>query len=189
LTNAAPGTVVVCADAAGDVANDLGSIPEIKLPGTDLSRVELALGMEQITVTFTATERLPIDAGPSPLGGEASILWYVLTRSGDESAYLLQVELFGSHWFMDAQDLVAARWAGVTERPARNRRFAPPVARDRTLVAAVPLAELPGLSAPLTWTAGTEWGDFDVYGDACPDRTAGQPRHPSSRLIAPGRLP
>lgn len=158
----------LCEDGVGDVADADRSLPEVKVPGTDLTGVVLALDADRIRITFTATERIPIDAGPSDLGDEASILWYVLTNSDEGGSYLLQAELIGTHWYTDAFDL-EQRAAGAERGLPRSQRFEKPVISEKTVSVTFPLTELPTFAVPLTWSAGTEWGDFDIYGDACPD--------------------
>jgi hypothetical protein len=190
MTNASVGSVAICRDGIGDVTTTSGSLPDVKMPGMDLAAVEVVLGTDALTVTFTASERIPFDAGMSPLGGEASLLWYLLTRTEDAASYLLQAELVGAHWYAGALDLVEARRVAPGRSPElRSRRFDVPSAHDRAVTAVFRREELPGLDAPLIWVAGTEWSDFDVYGDSCPDRSADATLSPASRLVPPGRLP
>jgi len=140
----------------------------------DLKSVELDSDGRTLKVTFEASDDVMANSGPSPNGGNMSLLWYVLIWQNGKESYRLQVDLTGEHWTADVTDTQTYKIVDVDA----------PVVEGKTITAAYPLEHLPNLSAAFTWTAGTEWGEPNIYHDPCPDTDYANPP-PDKRLPFP----
>lgn len=130
-------------DGVNDVSDGNGSKPPTKLPGIDLTGVQLEVAGSDLKLTLEANDPFPTS---TPAG--TSALWQIEAWSKDKSqGYYFGAKLVESKWYVFIFNL----------KTYTNEYFQNPSVSGKKLSASFPLKQLPNLAPSFTWSVIAEY--------------------------------
>lgn len=171
-TSAASPGPEVCDDPTGDPADPEGNSPSSIPAGMDLTGARLTRTGDAITV------RIESDPGPPTTTAEPfGLFWSVDAWRDENTGYQLRISLDGDEWTVEVFDF--------TELSNEVLDTVPTVSA-MGLTVEFPIESAPALEDTFSWAVVTEWGDLQLFNDACPGGGTSTVA-PEDRLTLPDR--